>query len=225
MHGLQMAVPRWSPDGSKIAFIGGLMSDQGSTGGDVWLVPSSGGEAKDLTADRPASPAWIEWGDDGHLFVSETVGGDSRLVRLPVGGSDAEATIYRIPGTPADGRMELSLSSTHDHATFVFSASSFDKPAEVYAASTSGPPAHDFSGLRQLTHLNEGIEGVRGKTESLNWKSDQFDVQGWLHLPKGYDPAKKYPLIVLVHGGPAAAVTSTWRGWGSLNWSVYTAMG
>jgi hypothetical protein len=38
---VQIAVPRWSPDGKKIAFIGGLMSDQGSTGGDVWIVSAA----------------------------------------------------------------------------------------------------------------------------------------------------------------------------------------
>jgi dipeptidyl aminopeptidase/acylaminoacyl peptidase len=224
MHGLQIAVPRWSPSGKSIAFIGGLMSDQGSTGGDVWLLPVTGGEARDLTQGRAASPAWIEWGDESHLFVSETVAGDSRLVRLPVGGTDAETTIYRIPGTPADGRFELSVSATRDHSTFVFAASSFNKPPEVYAASTSGAAATDFSGLRQLSHLNEGMEGARGKTESLTWKSDEFNVQGWLHLPKPYDPAKKYPMIVLVHGGPAAAAQSHW-GAGGLNWTVFSAMG
>src|SRR6185312_15887559 len=40
LRGLQIAVPRWSPDGSRIAFIGGLMSDQGVTGGDVYLIPA-----------------------------------------------------------------------------------------------------------------------------------------------------------------------------------------
>jgi Tol biopolymer transport system component len=44
LHGLQIAVPRWSPDGKAIAFIGGLMSDQGSTGGDVWIVSADGGQ-------------------------------------------------------------------------------------------------------------------------------------------------------------------------------------
>jgi Tol biopolymer transport system component len=61
LHGLQIAVPRWSPDGKAIAFIGGLMSDQGSTGGDVWIVPADGGQPVDLTPQRPSSPAWIEW--------------------------------------------------------------------------------------------------------------------------------------------------------------------
>ena len=51
MHGLQIAVPRWSPDGKSIAFIGGLMSDQGSTGGDLWTIPSTGGEPVDQTSN------------------------------------------------------------------------------------------------------------------------------------------------------------------------------
>ena len=52
LHGLQIAVPRWSPDGQQIGFIGGLMSDQGSTGGDLYLMPAAGGEPKDVTPDR-----------------------------------------------------------------------------------------------------------------------------------------------------------------------------
>ncbi|MBN9614960.1 MAG: PD40 domain-containing protein, partial [Acidobacteriales bacterium] len=55
LHNLQIAVPRWSPDGKQIAFIGGLMSDQGSTGGDIYLIPATGGEPRDITPGRPAS--------------------------------------------------------------------------------------------------------------------------------------------------------------------------
>lgn len=60
IHMLQIAVSRWSPDEKAIAFIGGLMSDQGSTGGDVWIVSAAGGQPHDLTVNMPASPAWIE---------------------------------------------------------------------------------------------------------------------------------------------------------------------
>ncbi|HUV69004.1 MAG TPA: hypothetical protein VMW15_05025, partial [Terracidiphilus sp.] len=74
LHGLQIAVPRWSPDGKSIAFIGGLMSDQGATGGDVWIVSSSGGQPVDLTPGHPTSPAWIAWQGNDHLFVSELAG-------------------------------------------------------------------------------------------------------------------------------------------------------
>ena len=53
LHGLQIAVPRWSPDGKSIAFIGGLMSDQGVTGGDVWVISANGGQPQNIT-HRPA---------------------------------------------------------------------------------------------------------------------------------------------------------------------------
>ena len=223
LHGLQIAVPRWSPDGKSIAFIGGLMSDQGSTGGDVWLLPATGGEPRDLTPDRPTSPAWITWADDHSLFVSELAGGNSQLAKLPVDGGEAKV-VYSFSGTAGDGRLHMSLSSTRDHATFVFNGSSFDKAVEIYAAQSSGS-ATDLSALRQLTHINDGVERIWGKTESLSWKSDGFNVQGWLHYPKNYDPTKKYALIVLVHGGPAAAAMSGWGGRGSLSGTGFSSLG
>src|SRR5271168_655945 len=61
LHGLQIPVPRWSPNGSRIAFIDGLMSDQGSTGGDVYLIPATGGEPRDVTPGRDTSVAFIGW--------------------------------------------------------------------------------------------------------------------------------------------------------------------
>jgi dipeptidyl aminopeptidase/acylaminoacyl peptidase len=233
LHGLQIAVPRWSPDGQQIAFIGGLMSDQGATGGDVWAVSSAGGEPRDLTAKWPTSPAWIEWGDDEHIFVSEIAGGDCRLVLLHVPGeqsgtgakASAGAPIFSIPGSVGDGRFELSLSSTADHTMFVFHASTFDHPTEIYAAVIGTAMANGLDGVKQLTHLNDDVEPAWGKSVSLDWKSDQFHVQGWLMLPRDYDPAKKYPLIVEVHGGPAAAVLSHWGGGGGLSPNAFSALG
>jgi dipeptidyl aminopeptidase/acylaminoacyl peptidase len=76
-----------------------------------------------------------------------------------------------------------------------------------------------------LTHLNDGVEPAWGKSVSLDWKSDNFNVQGWLMLPKDYDPAKRYPLIVEVHGGPAAAVVAHWGGGGGLSATAFSALG
>ena len=75
LHGLQIAVPRWSPDGSRIAFIGGLMSDQGSTGGDIYVISSIGGEPKDVTPGRAASVAFIGWRGLQVIGIAEHVGG------------------------------------------------------------------------------------------------------------------------------------------------------
>ena len=232
LHGLQIAVPRWSPDGKAIAFIGGLMSDQGSTGGDVWIVPGAGGAPRDLTADRPTSPVWMEWDDNEHLFVSEIAGGNDQLIRFRLQGDRTGdgavsfgAPIFSIPGNVGDGRISHSLSATADHSLFVFHASTFDHPMEIYGARPGTVMTSGLEGVMQLSHFNDGVESGWGKAVSLNWKSDSFHVQGWLMLPKEYDPAKKYPLIVEVHGGPASVVESHWGVGGGINANAFSALG
>jgi dipeptidyl aminopeptidase/acylaminoacyl peptidase len=233
LHGLQIAVPRWSPDGKAIAFIGGLMSDQGATGGDVWIISSAGGAPRNLTQGRPTSPAWIEWASDEHLFVNELAGGNIQLIRYhlqgdrtsPGGQINFGSPIFSIPGSVGDGRMELSLSSTADHSMFVFRASSFDHPPEIYAAKPGMVMTSGLEGVIQLSHLNDGVERAWGKSTSISWKSDSFRAQGWLMAPRDFDPAKKYPLIVIVHGGPASAEESRWGGNGSLSAAAFSALG
>jgi dipeptidyl aminopeptidase/acylaminoacyl peptidase len=232
LHGLQIAVPRWAPDGKAIAFIGGLMSDQGSTGGDVWIISSSGGSPRDLTAGRPTSPAWIEWENRDHLFVCENAGGNDQLLRFKLQGERTKdgavsfgAPIFSIPGSVGDGRMSHSLSSTADHSLFVFQASTFEHPTEIYGARPGTVMSSGLEGVMQLSHFNQGVEPAWGKAVSVNWKSDSFRVQGWLLFPKDYDPGNKYPLIVEVHGGPAAAVEASWGGRGGLSGTAFSALG
>jgi dipeptidyl aminopeptidase/acylaminoacyl peptidase len=232
LRGLQIAVPRWSPDGKVIAFIGGLMSDQGATGGDVWTVSSEGGRPRNLTEGRRTSPAWIEWDGNEHLFVSELAGGDCQLLRYHLPGDRVSPNspiefgpaIFSIPGSVGDGRMELSLSSAADHSLFVFHASTFDHPMEIYAAKPGKGMAPGLKGVTQLSHLNDGVEPAWGKSVSLSWSSDSFRVQGWLMLPKDYDPARKYPLIVEVHGGPASAEVARWGG-GGMGSAIFSELG
>jgi dipeptidyl aminopeptidase/acylaminoacyl peptidase len=232
LHGLQIAVPRWSPDGKTIAFIGGLMSDQGSTGGDVWIVSADGGQPRDLTEGRPTSPAWVEWSGNEYLFVSELAGGNDQLIRLHLQGNrtgDGSVTfgspIFSIPGSVGDGRWSHSLSDTADRNLFVFSASTFDHAPEIYEAKPGTVMSAGLAGVIQLSHLNDGVDPAWGKSVSLSWKSDQFRVQGWLLLPRDYDPNKKYPLIVEVHGGPAAAVQARWGARGALSPAAFSDLG
>lgn len=72
LHGLQIAVPRISPDGSQVAFIGGLMSDFGSTGGDIWTTSTMGGGLKNQTEGRKSTPAWIHWESPKQILFTES---------------------------------------------------------------------------------------------------------------------------------------------------------
>jgi len=281
LHGLQIAEPRWSPDGKAIAFIGGLMSDQGVTGGDVWIIDANGDAKGDatvsqplnLTPSRPASSQWIVWGDDEHIFTCEVADGINRLVRFrlqrdrnsPSVATSFAAPVFSYPGTVGTSNFDISIAVTADRSLFVFQASSFNEPPEIYAAGpaaaalstqtmgtpglqhlatedtsqTMGAPgpshlgtgdaSHESatpSGLTQLSHFNDGIVPPWGDSASLTWSNDKFHIQGWLLLPAHYDPSKKYPLIVEVHGGPAADVASLWNGGaGGFSATVYSALG
>ena len=206
LHGLQIAVPRWSPDGSRIAFIGGLMSDQGQTGGDIYLIPSTGGEPKDVTPGRAASVAFIGWVSPQVLGIAEHVRGSSHITALDLStGKDLPQVNATFPETVGAGGLTMSVSLSHEHAITLI-RSSFEKAPEVWA----GP----VDAMKQITHLNDSMKPAWGKTENIEWTNGGFKVQGWLLYPANYDPAKKYPLLVSVHGGPSSAVTPRWPGVG-----------
>jgi dipeptidyl aminopeptidase/acylaminoacyl peptidase len=204
LHGLQIAVPRWSPDGSQIAFIGGLMSDQGSTGGDLWTVPAAGGDPTDQTPDRPGSVAWFAWIDNQSVGIAEIRGGSSHLFVYDL-TAHQENNDYNLtlPGSVGAGGLEMriAISSTN---TIAFIRSSFSEPPEVWAG--------ELMDLKQITHVNDAVKPVWGEAKSIEWTDDGFNVQGWLLLPAHYDPAKKYPLVVYVHGGPSSANMPRWPG-------------
>ena len=234
LHGLQIALPRWSPDGKTIAFIGGLMSDQGVVGGDVWAVPSVGGQPIDLTPARPTSAQWFVWGDNRSLYVSELSGGDDRLIHLQIPASPgATATfsspVFTISGDVGSGQFDHSLSASADRSLFVFQASTLNTPPEIYAARAKQDPSVHSAGIArlfQLSHFNDALKPSWGDSASLSWKNDGFQIQGWLMLPAHYDSAKKYPLLVEVHGGPASSVSSRWDGGaGGFNATTFSTLG
>jgi dipeptidyl aminopeptidase/acylaminoacyl peptidase len=236
LHGLQIAVPRWSPDGKSIAFIGGLMSDQGSTGGDVYVIPAIGAKnAMNLTAGRNESAAWISWEMPGEIHYTALAGGFSQLRNLALDSPTSLAVrnnklLFQFPASIGDGRMEMSLSIARSQ--FAFVKSSFSEPPEIWyvrdVAAECSAPANDPNAcfeFQQLTHLNDGAKPFWGETKSIEWQNDGFHIQGWLMLPRDYDPHKKYPMIVEVHGGPAAAEVSRWSARGSLSASAFSALG
>ena len=191
---LQLANPRWSPDGSTIAFIGGLMSDEGATGGDIYTInPSSGGKPKNVTPGRKSSPSAFSWlPSSQRLLFTETIAGKSAIAILDLPSGTTE-TLWT-------GEESIAFEGNIQSSAIV--RTSYSQPQELW----TGPVGH----WKQLTHINEGQQRAWGDAKSVSWKNEGFDVQGWLLLPAHYDPAKRYPMLVGIHGGPAAAVRPAW---------------
>lgn len=204
LHGLQIALPRFSPDGSQIAFIGGLMSDQGVTGGDIYVIPATGAKAADdVTAGSDETASWFKWVDEDNLGIAGIKGADSHLYLYNLDSNTASpAYNLTIPGHVGAGSLFMRISTSADNSTIAFIQSSFDHVPEVWAG-----PLND---LQQITHLNAGLKPAWGKSKAVYWTNEGFHLDGWLLYPANYDPAKKYPLIVYVHGGPSYANLSRW---------------
>jgi dipeptidyl aminopeptidase/acylaminoacyl peptidase len=201
---LQLAVPRWSPDGKNVAFIAGIMSDEGSTGGDIFVVPAAGGEARNVTPGIPASPSWLKWQSPGRILFAEHIDGDSGIGVIEV-ASGKVTQLWRSPEvatTGGWGGIELSVSADGKKSAVIRHSAA--KSPEIWA----GTIGH----WEQLTHVNEDVRPEWGEIKSLHWTSDGMTIQGWLVYPLHYDPKKRYPLVVVAHGGPAAAVASSWPG-------------
>ncbi|MFZ0363987.1 MAG: S9 family peptidase [Candidatus Cybelea sp.] len=186
----QIDDPRWSPDGKQIAIIGGVMSDFGSTGGDVYLVDAQSGASRDLTAAAPASVQSLRWNDASSIDVVAHVSGSMHLMNLDVSAG-------RLSSLTSHEESLWSWSSAKAGAVVALVRASFAAPPEVWA----GSPA----ALRQVSSSNAGARRLYGKAVSLQWKSDQFNAQGWLVYPLNFDPSRTYPMVTIVHGGPSAA--------------------
>ncbi len=210
LHGLQIAVPRWSPDGTKIAFIGGLMSDQGATGGDVYVVSMNDDRAPvNLMMGSTRSASWLKWTSEDKFIITGVDHGMSWVsMHSSLADMSTQTPLFTLPASIGDGRLELSLSIAKN-GTAAFVSSSFEQAPEIYLAKLEANATP-----QAVTHYNDTLKPSWGKSESVTWTNEGFNIQGWLLYPAHYDPSKKYPMIVDVHGGPSSAVLPRWPGVG-----------
>jgi dipeptidyl aminopeptidase/acylaminoacyl peptidase len=200
--GRQIAQPRWSPDGKKIAFIGGLMSDEAIVGGDIYSVAADGGETSNLTPDMKCSASSLGWSaDSSSIIFAGIVDGGTGVWRLGL-AENKIVELWRGEERVADSDYDSSISLSADGRTSAVVRQSFTQPAEVWVGA--------IGAWRQITHRNSGLRPAWGKSVSLHWTTDIGTVQGWLTYPTDFDASKKYPLVVRVHGGPSWAVQPYW---------------
>jgi dipeptidyl aminopeptidase/acylaminoacyl peptidase len=199
----QLAVPKVSRDGSTVAFVAGIMSDFGSTGGDVFALNLDGGTAVNLAPGMKASANSLAWRCDGKLQAELLAGDQMQFVDLGNGRQPAKIRVLW-SGAESFGDREDGISTACPSAVTADVHESFTTPPEIEV----GLIGH----WRNITATNTGMSPA-ARVQSVWWQNDGFDVQGWLLLPLHAEG--KLPMIVQVHGGPAAAVTPAYVGPGT----------
>jgi dipeptidyl aminopeptidase/acylaminoacyl peptidase len=179
--------PQYSPQGDRIAVL-----NNGAT-----IAPASGGELRQLTQAIDRGIARALWMPDGQSLI---VGGndtervslwrqplEGRATKLDTGGASPNSSFF----------VDMSVSST---GAITFAGTTPTRPGEIYYMSSPDVPA------RRLTDVNSEIASLPlGKTEVVSYSFEKHHQNGMLTYPPDFDPAKKYPLVLLIHGGPRAA--------------------
>ncbi|MEO8726974.1 MAG: S9 family peptidase [Acidobacteriaceae bacterium] len=206
---LQIAQPRVSPDGKNIAFLQGLMSDEGLNGGEIYVIPTAGGSARNLTPGVNSSPSTLDWTGPDTLVIGEYIDGNTGFAKLTVDGSAAKImeTLWSGPEfvtADTSGGSDTGASFSRDGSVSALIRQAASTPPEVWAGAVGA--------WKQVSHLNTGLKPTWGEAKNVHWQNGDTRVQGWLLLPANYDASKKYPLVVTVHGGPSWACSSVWKG-------------
>jgi dipeptidyl aminopeptidase/acylaminoacyl peptidase len=192
----------FSPDGKKLAY---TFSAKRGDQSDILVVAvkpdgTFAGESKNLTAKwdySPGSPAWTA--DSKQLRFSTGYHGNSHIFLL-----DESSKITKV--TSGD-RTIRSISTDEAGKLLAYSVTTPTMVSELFLASADG------SNEQQLTNFNESwLKEVKLETpERLTWKvADGTEIEGWLLKPLNFDPAKSYPMIQKIHGGPHGAYGNYW---------------
>lgn len=204
------ASPTLSPDGRRIAYVGFDDRYQGYQARRLYVVDRDGGSPRQLTGglDRSVdSPTWSADGKSIYFLYDDH--GQGRLARVTLDG-----TLH----TVADGVQGLSVGRPYTGGQFslargtaprggvvrraAFTLGAANHPADVAVTAGEGE-------VRRLTRLNDDLLGHRrlGAVDEIRFDSrhDGRPIQGWVVKPPDFDPARRYPLILEIHGGPFAA--------------------
>ncbi len=184
--------PAVSPDGKSVAFTGYPASEKTHSVADLYVVPSAGGESRKISGDYDRDPLNLRWAPDGSGLYFDADDHGSRNIQLASvnGGVRAVTT----------GMHMLTMDSASKDMMAAGTVTDPDHPAEVVRFNLRRPAE-----MTQLTNVNAGLLAGKklAKTEAITYSSTGgANVQGWVVKPPDFDPAKKYPLILEIHGGP-----------------------
>ena len=204
--------PQFSPDGKRIATNNGSVFTIGEPPAPAAPAgaapPGAGAQAGRGGNGGPASSidrgiARALWMSDGKSLI---VGGnDSERVSLwqaPIAGGDPRK--LDTDGVSPNSSFFVDMSISKDGA-IAFTGTTPMRPVELYYMASPTSP------VQKLTMVNDELATIPlGKSEVVGWKNDDFDENGIVTYPPDFNPSQKYPLVLYIHGGPAAASMMTW---------------
>ncbi|MCU1241863.1 MAG: putative peptidase [Candidatus Acidoferrum typicum] len=185
-----------SPNGKWIAYTGFDDRYQGHQTTKLYVMNRDGSGSHSVTdkLDRDIqSPQWAS--DNSGLYFLYNDQGDTKIGFTTPDGNSKKIADHVVSGTSAYGGGSFSVSRT---GTIAFTYGRPDNPGDI-AVSTNGA-------MRVLTAVNQELlqQKAPGHVEEISYESskDKRKIQGWIIQPPGFDPSKKYPLILEIHGGP-----------------------
>ena len=184
--------PRFSPDGKQIVFSSAMGEKLFfASNSKLAIVGVDGGTPKSITDAFDENPGLLEWNRNGIYFA-----GSQKTAAHLFHVDPATAKVARV--SQPDDLMAGSFSFTHSGDRIAFTAASPTSMNEIFVSDT-----RSFT-PRKLTNLNDqGKAFTLGTREVISWKSqDGATIEGILIKPANFDPAKKYPLLCVIHGGP-----------------------
>jgi dipeptidyl aminopeptidase/acylaminoacyl peptidase len=192
--------PRFSPDGRQILFETAMGNDDfySYSNPRLAVIPAAGGSIQVVSGDFDEVPTVVAWKPQG-IFFQASFHTWSYLYRL----DPATHTVTRL--APSDNWIGTNFTICRDASTTAFVASDATSFPEVYVSpvSTMQP--------KRLTELGKQTAGwIKGTNEVISWKSqDGTVIEGVLHKPSGFEPGRRYPLLVVIHGGPTGVSRPT----------------
>jgi dipeptidyl aminopeptidase/acylaminoacyl peptidase len=191
--------PIWSPDGSRIAFESAMAKPFFYYANiAIAVIPATGGPIENISATFDENPSLIKWTVDGLFF-----GAAARTWAYLYSINPATRAVTRFAA--ADQWIGSGFSLTRDGRTAAFVASDAATFPEVYVS----PLAPMLP--RKLTNAGSQVaHWSSGPIEVVTWKSrDGAQIEGVLHKPVGFQQGKRYPLLVVIHGGPTGVSRPT----------------
>ncbi len=194
--------PKISPDGKSIAYLGNDENYDGYQVTHLYVMTRTGSSSKCVTCKFDRDVENINWSDDGKgIYFQYNTEGNTRIAISDLNGkiTDLAKDIGGLSiGRPYSGGQY----SVSENGIFAFTHSTPDHPADLATGDSKSKK------INRLTRLNDDLFSHKklGEVEEI-WYESSFDkrkIQGWICKPPNFDPSKKYPLILEIHGGPFA---------------------